>query len=393
MKKKGLFIFFDGLWSTIIDSQVLLHVQEMNKSGYDFEVLVLPGTKNEYNMSLKKLGTIKDKYDIPITVKRGIRQTIPGGELINVIILYREIRKQGIIFDIIHARTDYAACVCSLLKIFIKFELIWDCRGDAEAEFSQMFIAHTLLRRVIKFMYLQRLKWTRFCASLFSDKAIFVSSELKDTKGKYFNKFSQVIPCTASDKLFRFSSDAREQTRIQLGYTKDDIVLVYSGSIVYYQCFDECMVLFKELHEANKRVKLLILTPHVEKALTVLRYFPENCYQIYSATLEQVNSYLNAADFGFLLRKEDKVNSVASPVKFAEYSLAGLPVLTTKAVKQVVDLGEQLNNVIYCDSANLPDCLTIYTNEERIAISQKAIELLSRKISTIKYIGLYTNTI
>jgi len=46
----------------------------------------------------------------------------------------------------------------------------------------------------------------------------------------------------------------------------------------------------------------------------------------------EVPGYLAAADVGLLLREPCLVNRVASPVKFAEYLAAGLPVLLTEQI-------------------------------------------------------------
>ena len=68
-----------------------------------------------------------------------------------------------------------------------------------------------------------------------------------------------------------------------------------------------------------------------------------------SGGLGEMNEYMNAADFGILLRKIDPINKVASPVKFAEYSLAGLVVLATDAVDQVTTIGKSLGNIVSKD--------------------------------------------
>jgi glycosyltransferase involved in cell wall biosynthesis len=47
---------------------------------------------------------------------------------------------------------------------------------------------------------------------------------------------------------------------------------------------------------------------------------------------DKVLQLLLIGDIGFLLRDESIVNRVASPTKFAEYCLAGLPVITTDFV-------------------------------------------------------------
>ena len=40
-----------------------------------------------------------------------------------------------------------------------------------------------------------------------------------------------------------------------------------------------------------------------------------------------IDRYLSSADFGFLIRKRNIINQVASPLKFSEYLICGLPII------------------------------------------------------------------
>jgi glycosyltransferase involved in cell wall biosynthesis len=54
-----------------------------------------------------------------------------------------------------------------------------------------------------------------------------------------------------------------------------------------------------------------------------------------------VPEYLAAGDLGLLLRDPHPVNRVASPVKFAEYLAAGLPVLVSPGVGDAAAIVER----------------------------------------------------
>jgi hypothetical protein len=51
-----------------------------------------------------------------------------------------------------------------------------------------------------------------------------------------------------------------------------------------------------------------------------------------SGRIAEINDFLSAADFGFILRERNKISRVAFPTKFAEYCLTGLPVIIGDAV-------------------------------------------------------------
>ena len=50
-----------------------------------------------------------------------------------------------------------------------------------------------------------------------------------------------------------------------------------------------------------------------------------------------INQLLAGADYGFLLRKDDPVNKVSSPTKFAEYISAGLNIIMTDCIGDFSD--------------------------------------------------------
>jgi glycosyltransferase involved in cell wall biosynthesis len=79
----------------------------------------------------------------------------------------------------------------------------------------------------------------------------------------------------------------------------------------------------------------------------------------------EVPRYLAAGDIGLLLREPSLVNAVASPVKFAEYLAAGLPVVLTEGIGDYSDLA--MRN-------NLGVVLDFYASEE--AVEKNVVEFL-----------------
>ena len=66
------------------------------------------------------------------------------------------------------------------------------------------------------------------------------------------------------------------------------------------------------------------------------RQYPGRMIQIWSAE-QDVTSYLKLADYGLLIRENTVTNSVASPVKFAEYLNAGLNVIISPVLKDFTE--------------------------------------------------------
>ena len=91
---------------------------------------------------------------------------------------------------------------------------------------------------------------------------------------------------------------------------------------------------FNEMQKCNQNVKILLLTKDTSVVEKYLLQYPDLRSRIISLYVNnnEVFKYLNAADFGILFRENTIMNNVASPTKFAEYMLCGLPVIISEGV-------------------------------------------------------------
>lgn len=108
--------------------------------------------------------------------------------------------------------------------------------------------------------------------------------------------------------------------------------LVYSGGVSQYQCVEETLVLWQQL---RKRISATFLVySKVTKEEFVERFGNEllRGVEVRSVSPVQLPYELNKCHIGFMLRDKSEVNAVSSPVKFADYLVAGCKVITTKHV-------------------------------------------------------------
>jgi len=166
-----------------------------------------------------------------------------------------------------------------------------------------------------------------------ADQLIFVSERmLYYFEGEMKRDFSsaRVIPC-AVDATSLPDAEKRDLLREKHGLT-ERFVVAYVGSAVAYQQPRQMVTLFSQILELMPQAFFLGITqsPQVFRdLLSELGVSPKD-YLLTSLPHEQVLETLQMGDVGLLLREESLLNEVSSPTKFAEYLLAGLPVLLTE---------------------------------------------------------------
>ncbi|MBN1182823.1 MAG: hypothetical protein JXB49_11085 [Bacteroidales bacterium] len=203
-----------------------------------------------------------------------------------------------------------------------------------------------------------------------ADKVFVVSRGLQryfqDLYLTDFNKFI-LYPCLSDSNKFYLNNEARNRVRTSLGIGNGTNVFIYSGAFgddwhISNKMFEFIDNLFKK--KINSL--LICLTIEIEPVKKMLHNFPDlkPRTMVFSVPNNIVFEYLNAADYAILFRENTIMNNVASPTKFAEYILCGLPVLISEGVGDYsdftveYDLGllikeSELNNPVTFDAEKL----------------------------------------
>ncbi len=111
---------------------------------------------------------------------------------------------------------------------------------------------------------------------------------------------------------------------------------------------------------------------------------------IRSVEHDEVNAYLNAADAAFMLRHRNTTNCVASPTKFAEYCMAGLPVVMSDAVQGAFANATRFGNYV---AEHDPDPLRRIAEIDRIAVAAQARGTLGRLSQLPAIFDLYRRVV
>ena len=232
---------------------------------------------------------------------------------------------------------------CFLKRIFFKnsVQVFNDIRGDVLDEQRGNKIKTFFLKRAE--IFISKRVDHIFCVSSYLKKVI-----IKRT----FYKHDQisVFPTIVPEEKFNFSPSVRLKFRKKLGYLDSDIVFVYSGNAAWYQNLD--FVISKFFEANNFRIKLLIITSDPEEVKRILSLHQKseirNNISVVKVQYDEVPKYLQAGDFGILIRDNIPTNLSASPTKFGEYVNCGLNVVFNKIPSDYYyqSLSFSLNNTI-----------------------------------------------
>lgn len=393
--KYGIFLLYEGLPPTIIESQVLAHVRSMNDVGMNMEVWSFAVTRQAYAEGLAALPHLNNSFpSVKIRLFRGVKPALPMSERCNALVLIWWLWWLKARPSFIHARTEHATAIAGLAKRAMQYKLIWDARGDSVSEFQETSKNLRKPWRWLAPLKTRALKKRLQSSNRNCDAAIFVSDALRRLQGSELSiNRTLVVPCLADDSLFFYSQELREEARKMLGYSASDIVIIYVGSTSIWQCVPETVALMTRALSLNTACKALIITPDRGAFKNA---FPINIQArvcIKSGRLSEVNRYLNAADFGVLLRKNNPINWVASPVKFAEYSLTGLIVITSDAIEQVNVIGELIKSTMNAD-----EFINVIKNQcsssiNRLTLSSESKKYLSRQYYKNDLLNFYNKII
>jgi len=277
---------------------------------------------------------------------------------------------------VIQIRSASTSTALKWLKgLYPKLKIIYDVRGATAEEYVNKYQRNgSPLSKEIEKAYLfrlnQELSFLDVC-----DKAFCVSNKLKEyflaRKNLAADKF-EVVPGCADESIFFPDNAVRDRTRRELGITEDRVVLLYSGGLDQpWQIPDFVFRVVSKLQERNGKIFFMCLTPHQEivaEFVETLRIEKTDFWSGY-IRYQDINAYLNAADVGLLFREDNPTNNVASPTKFAEYLMAGLPTLISKGVGDLSGFVEETPEaglVVNNDSERLIEDIADYLQRTKI---------------------------
>lgn len=391
-KIKRLYIMPE-VWVTVTQSQVFNWIKLINEEGIKTDCISITPNKHDKKGVEEIEKAISGRF-IEVT---DFRRLLVNDVYFTYIFL-KYYFKNVFTYDriIFQTRLSSLGLTFAALKWLPKTKFIFESRGAGTAERTHMYSqSKRTLKTIIKDFFSntsEKLMLTK------SHKVICVSEALKEYYSQRFNlktdKFI-VFPGAADDHLFFLDNDVRKKFRKRMNLRDQDILIAYSGRLeMKWEIPNKIVEFFKDLHLKNSNFKLLLLTPDINIANELIEEsdIKDVSYAL-SVDLDEVNSYLNASDLGLLLREDVPMNNVASPTKFAEYLMAGLPIIISYGI---YDFANVINKTGY--GVVVSRLETIYLEEyeklkeslniDKTEIAQYGLKNLSKKTYINKYIEL-----
>jgi glycosyltransferase involved in cell wall biosynthesis len=310
--------------TSVFDSQVIFFVNYLVKH-FNFEKICL---FIGYSSLEEKKQISTDLLDPNIQVEFFRRfPEYPFFYLLNIWMLKKAFKKNKNDYSnkiVIHVRTEILGYYVLKALPFLNTEnLLIDVRGALYPEIKIYY--KWFIVRLLKIWLLNN---AHRCIRKRNVALSCVSNELKKyLVSTYLHKKDNIIinSCAFSD-FFRFDEAQRNSIRKKLQVKENELLIVFStGGERKWQNSD---LIINHLARISS-IKILNLSKISHQMKNVFNYF---------IPITEMPHYLSSADVAIIIREDNLVNRVASPVKFSEYLACGLPVIANNGVTMIEEI-------------------------------------------------------
>lgn len=381
-----------AVWKTVTQSQVFNWIKIISEYGITTDCISLTGNK----LSKKEVVDIENQLNGRFYQRSVYPMLLNDIYMVFVLVsfYFKNIKKADKL--IFQTRITKIGNAFQIVKILPRSKMIYEARGAALEE--NIFVKKG--KQTVKSRFTSY--WLGVCEKRLisnSDAVICVSNALKDYFIKKYSIINEekfkVFPGAADNSLFFYDSNIREIYRKKLGIAPDETVIIYSGKLsMKWEIPDIVFSILAKMSRQESKIKFLILTPDHEIANEqISKNGIETQSIVMESGLKEVNNYLNASDIGLLLRENILMNNVASPTKFSEYILAGLPVLISEGIldfSQIVsktNFGFVLKEDFILSTNDIENILKL-KNISRDQVSDWGVKNLSKEKFVSEYVNL-----
>jgi glycosyltransferase involved in cell wall biosynthesis len=342
MKKKALYISYNGLLEPILPSQTMPYLKILAKNGFEFILLTFEKPRDLKRTGRKGLRRMREelrregiqwrwliyhKYPAKISTFLDI---LAGFAVSLYLVTTKNIK-------VIHLRGITPGTIGLLLPRVSGFKILFDTRGLLAEEYAgggiwkdgSLFFnmakaaQNSLMRRADAVVILTKRHY---------EKTVAVPRVIKR------NASTDVIPCCVD--LDRFRCDTQDHGQVLGKYRiKPGVLFVYPGKIGTFYLVEEMLGFYAQAASMISGTKFLILSQDPkermkERAGTLLE---NNGIHFIRPSFEEIPLFLRCASAGlFFINPYKKFGS--SPIKLGEFLACGRPVIINPGIGDTEEL-------------------------------------------------------
>ncbi len=375
IKKKILYISYDGMTDPLGQSQVLPYLVELAKHGYEFTLMSFE-KKHRYK---KEKETIES-----ICIKAGINWEplffTENPPVVSKIYDRWRMKRKAIglqkrhQFDMVHCRSYVAAEVGLLLKNRFGIKFLFDMRGfwaDERVDNGQWNLKNAFFNNVYKYYKKKEKEFLKNADAIIS--LTYAAKKEITKQEEYSGLIIDVIPCCADLEHFDYNKiekEQKEKLRNLLQIKPGKKIITYLGSVGGWYMTKEMFEFVNCLMQQYPEFVMLVLTKD-EPAKVWAEAMnegisPENLVVRY-ATRKELPVYISLSDCSIFFIRPTYSKIASSPTKHGELMGVGVPVICNN----IGDTGFIIENT------QTGFVINEFTKEEYMSSVKKIGELLS----------------
>ncbi len=406
LKKKILFISYDGMTDPLGQSQVIPYMQGLSHLG--FEIYLLSCEKRSAILSSQLLvEQMLLGYNIHWIRLKYTKNPPVISTLLDILRLKRKAKRIHLKYhiDLVHTRPGVPALVGLWMKKKMNVLFLNDIRefyADSRVEGGMWNIHNPIYKGVYWFFKRKETEQLKK-----SDGIVCLTYAAQEIISKWpaFNRNIpiEVIPCSVDLALFNPSNInhvEREAVKNELHIKGGELIISYLGSIGGWYLTDEMMQLCKEIYDLKPEIKFLFISPHrhefIIEAASKYGVPPANIITKKANRL-QVPLLLSLSYFSIFFIKPCYSKQSSSPTKHGEIMAMGIPLITNSGIGDVEKVVKKYDSGLVLNAFNKKEYRFIAQKVisgyqyDKIRIMQGAREFYSLDTAIEKYQNIYNS--
>ena len=355
MRKKILFISYDGMTDPLGQSQVIPYLAGLTKYGYEFTILSCekPERYTEVNKNLVK--SLLAAYSInwaPIIYHKNPPVLSSVYDFNHLKRTAKKLHKQYH-FDLVHTRVGLPQLTGLSMKKNLGVKFLNDIRGfwaDERVDGGMWNIKNPIYNAVYKFF---RKKEDEFIIYADYNTCLTYAARTEIHTWRQIPNQPipvEVIPCCVDMNLFdpnRINQTSKEQLKKELNISDNDLIISYLGSIGGWYLIDEMMRFCKQLSDKIPAAKFLFISPHLHDTIAAAagKYgLSTDKLIVKQGKRQEIPMLLSLSQYSVFFIKPCYSKISSSPTKHGEIMAMGIPIITNKGVGDVETIVTKYNS-------------------------------------------------